>query len=94
MKDADQDLRDTLMDTAAEIVGVLLDKRADYGTKNIAMTGRAGLAVRLLDKAARLWNLAFQEERVKSETVQDTYRDIIGYALIGLHPEWWSLEEE
>ena len=62
---------------------VLAAKRADYGSANIAMTGMPGVAVRVLDKAARLWNLQTRKAQVTGETNLDTIGDIFGYAQIG-----------
>lgn len=89
---SDSELHARLMATCEGVVDTLLAKRQDYGTKNIAMTGRLGLAVRMLDKAARLWNLAGGKTPAVDESMADTYTDTIGYALIGLHGEDWGLD--
>lgn len=73
-------------------LAVLADKRQDYGTANISMTGLPGVAVRLLDKAARLWNLQTRKAKVTGETNTDTVGDIMGYSLIAavlLEGEEW-----
>lgn len=82
-------LREELRTVAYEVIETLLEKREDYGTDNIAITGRYGLAVRIQDKASRLLNLSTgRVPRFESQT--DTYRDLIGYAMIGLvgHLGW------
>lgn len=82
-----------LLDLAEEIVLTLMSKRKDYGTQNIAATGRYGISVRLLDKVSRLLNLTREgAEAPNHEALEDTYKDIIGYALIGLHGEGWGLD--
>jgi hypothetical protein len=84
------ELRDELRGLAYEVVETLLAKREDYGTQNIAITGGYGLAVRLQDKVSRLLNLE-GGETPNFESLDDTYRDIIGYAMIGLVPQGWGL---
>ena len=63
-------------------------KNADYaGTiDNISLTGISGVAVRLLDKVARVHSLTTREAtaQVKTESVRDTLLDIANYAIIGL----------
>lgn len=87
------ELRDELRAVTYEVVETLLLKRDDYGTKNIEITGRYGLAVRIQDKASRLLNLE-AGRKPSFESKQDTYRDLIGYSLIGLVPGGWGLEDE
>ncbi len=80
------DLR-TLTNVVEDMEGVaelLIDKRRDYGSANIRMTGPVGIAVRLVDKSARLWNLLSQGKTPNNETMEDTWRDVIGYGTIGL----------
>lgn len=87
-------LRDVLMGQARGIIDTLLSKREDYGTLNIKITGRYGLAVRMQDKVSRLLNLSRPGAGVPhvAETLEDTYRDLAGYALIGLVPGGWNLD--
>lgn len=88
----DAQLKKEILATCSHVVDTLMAKRQDYGIKNIGMTGRPGLAVRLLDKAARLVTLSGGKTPRVAESLADTYQDIIGYALIGLHGEHWDLE--
>jgi hypothetical protein len=77
-----------LLDECTAVVDLLLSKRRDYGVANIAATGRQGLAVRILDKAARLVNLAqTTKDEIHHEGIDDTYTDLVGYGLIGLNRE-------
>jgi len=85
------ELRDELRQVAYEVIETLLAKRDDYGTQNIAITGEYGLAVRIQDKASRLLNLVNGGQVPSFESVEDTYRDLIGYAMIGLVPVGWGL---
>lgn len=85
------ELRERLREVCYEVVETLLEKREDYGTQNIAITGRYGVAVRLQDKVSRALNLE-AGHRANFESTRDTYLDIMGYALIGLVGEGWGLE--
>src|SRR5690606_41516800 len=72
-------VRSSLEATADEVVDLLMDKRADYGTTNIAITGLYGVAVRLQDKVSRLLNLLASGQEPNNESIEDTFRDIAGY---------------
>lgn len=86
-------VRSSLEATADEVVDLLMDKRADYGTTNIAITGLYGVAVRLQDKVSRLLNLLASGQEPNNESIEDTFRDIAGYGLIGLRSELWGIEQ-
>jgi hypothetical protein len=88
----DKPLMQELDEICHRVVQTLMSKREDYGTANIAITGRAGLSVRVMDKAARLLNLSKDGMTPNHEGLRDTYEDLIGYALIGLLGEAWGLE--
>ena len=68
----------------AQVLSTLIRKRRDYGTANINTTGLDGIAVRMVDKAARLYQLTRGDAPAEYEPRRDTLEDIIGYALIGL----------
>lgn len=73
-----------LFDQAAEL---LLSKHHDYGPLNIALSPGGpvnGLRVRLHDKLARLNHLVDSGAEPQHESLEDTWRDIIGYGAIGL----------
>ena len=62
-------------------------KANDYGgtLDNISMTGLSGIAVRLVDKIARLHSLTNGvEQKVKDESIRDTLIDISNYGKIGV----------
>lgn len=64
---------------------VLFDKKQhDYGPENISKFGEAGVVIRLYDKVARLINLSRRDEKPSNEAVEDTWRDVLGYGVIGL----------
>jgi hypothetical protein len=65
-----------------DMVELLCSKQSDYGHGNILAFGLVGLVVRLSDKVARLTNLEATGRSPWNESVLDTYRDIVGYAVI------------
>lgn len=69
---------------ANEIANLLDQKRADYGVENIKKFGSNGILVRVSDKVERLINLSRKEGAVLFESVEDTWRDIAGYAVLAL----------
>ena len=68
-----------------EALALAKRKNADYsGSKidNIGLTGSNGVAVRLLDKVSRIYNLTSgATPEVKTESIQDTAIDIVNYAV-------------
>ena len=82
---------------AADCVCLLDKKQKDYGPKNIARFGVRGLSVRLYDKVERLANLLMdKEEDPQNEPLEDTFKDIANYGLIGLLllRDQWPAEEQ
>lgn len=71
-------------DVADEISTLLDQKRADYGTENIKKFGSYGVLVRVSDKVERLINLSKKQGPVNFERVEDTWKDIAGYAILAL----------
>jgi hypothetical protein len=64
-----------------------IKKHNDYGPKNISDAPGGpltGLAVRLHDKVARLSNLVTNNKKPSNESLEDTFVDILNYAVIGL----------
>ncbi len=69
----------------AEEIACLLDrKRQDYGTGNIRKFGSHGVLVRVSDKVERLINLSKRDGSPNFESVDDTWKDIAGYAILAL----------
>ena len=82
---------------AADCVSLLDKKQKDYGPKNIARFGVRGLSVRLYDKVERLANLQMdKEEDPKNESLEDTFKDIANYGIIGLMllKDQWPRDEQ
>lgn len=70
-----------------DLSDLLLAKHADYSSKNISTAPGGplfGIVVRLHDKMCRLENLVVNKAEPKYEPIEDTLRDIVGYAAIGL----------
>jgi hypothetical protein len=73
------------------------ERQLKYGPGNIAMTGAAGVMVRLADKVARLKRVYLDGGRkdFDDESLVDTWLDVINYGAIGLvceQHEWPGLE--
>lgn len=76
-----------LSDTFGELEELLLSKHKDYGPRNIAdAPGGAinGLRVRMHDKLARINNLVDSGKNPEHESLEDSFKDMANYAIIGL----------
>jgi hypothetical protein len=67
-----------------DMVELLCRKQHDYGHQNINNFGILGLAVRMCDKIARIKNLVSRGSHGVNEPLEDSYRDIVGYATIAV----------
>lgn len=72
-----------------EIVEILANKQAAYGSGNILAFGLAGIHVRVSDKVNRLRNLIDKSRADLSmgslvEPLADSWLDLVGYAVIAL----------
>ena len=70
-----------------ELQNLLLQKHKDYGPRNIAdAPGGAlnGLRVRMHDKLARINNLYSKSSAPANESLEDSFKDLANYAIIGL----------
>jgi hypothetical protein len=79
--------RDSVDRTFFELEQLLLSKHEDYGPKNISESPGGplnGLRVRMHDKLARLNNLVDSGADPKHESLEDTFKDMANYAIIGL----------
>lgn len=73
--------------TYQELLDLLISKHKDYGPKNIAdAPGGAvnGLRVRMHDKLARINNLVDSGKNPEHESLEDSFKDMANYAIIGL----------
>jgi hypothetical protein len=76
-----------LSSTIKELSELLLSKHKDYGPKNISQApGGAinGLRVRMHDKLARINNLIDSGANPEHESLEDSFKDMANYAIIGL----------
>ena len=70
-----------------ELMSLMLSKHKDYGPSNIANApGGAlnGLRVRMHDKLARINNLVDTSKNPEHESLEDSFKDMANYAIIGL----------
>ena len=73
--------------TVDELSKLLISKHRDYGPKNISQApGGAinGLRVRMHDKLARINNLVDTNANPEHESLEDSFKDMANYAIIGL----------
>jgi hypothetical protein len=81
------DFEDEVRIVYDELMSLLLKKHKDYGPKNIAdAPGGAlnGLRVRMHDKLARVNNLVDTGNAPQYESLEDSFKDMANYAIIGL----------
>jgi len=73
---------------------LLVSKQEDYGHGNILKFGMIGVVIRSSDKLERIKNLTAAGTRPRNESLLDSFRDIIGYAVIArmLKAETFELE--
>ena len=80
-------LESHMSNTVKELTDLLLSKHRDYGPKNISLApGGAinGLRVRMHDKLARINNLFDSGADPQHESLEDSFKDMANYAIIGL----------
>jgi hypothetical protein len=76
-----------LANVTKELSKLLVSKHKDYGPKNISQApGGAinGLRVRMHDKLARINNLIDSGASPEHESLEDSFKDMANYAIIGL----------
>lgn len=71
-----------LAELMAEVEELMRERGAKYGPGNIAQFGDYGVLVRLSDKLSRMQHSL--EHDHADESVEDTWKDVVGYGLIGL----------
>ncbi|PWA11083.1 hypothetical protein DCC39_10315 [Pueribacillus theae] len=77
--------QDAVMDHITELADTLIRKQIDYGPNAISRFGMDGIVIRISDKLERLINLTqLKSEPEVDESVEDTLRDMAGYAILGL----------
>jgi hypothetical protein len=76
-----------LSNLSRELNDLLLSKHKDYGPKNISQAPGGpinGLRVRMHDKLARINNLVDSGATPEHESLEDSFKDMANYAIIGL----------
>lgn len=74
-------------ETYDELAELLLKKHHDYGPRNISDSPGGpinGLRVRMHDKLARINNLIDNNRHPENESLEDSFKDMANYAIIGL----------
>lgn len=73
--------------TMNELYDLLISKHEDYGPKNISDSPGGplnGLRVRMHDKLARINNLIDADKDPEHESLEDSFKDMANYAIIGM----------
>lgn len=85
----DADLEARLIAIMEEYLELWKQKQRSYGPHNIGMFGAAGCLIRSSDKIQRLRRHYFlaKDVSLSDESIQDSWLDLIGYALMGLMNE-------
>lgn len=86
-----------LLELAHENIQLADRKQQDYGPNNILYSGELGIIVRCQDKLCRLKHLIEKGGAVMNESIEDSYRDLANYALIGIllrRGDWEDKERE
>lgn len=81
------DFQDNAAKTYTELYELLMSKHKDYGPKNISQSPGGpinGLRVRMHDKLARINNLVDNKVMPEHESLEDSFKDMANYAIIGL----------
>lgn len=79
--------KESVNEVLNSVAEILVKKNADYGGASFDL-GINGNMVHIWDKARRFRSLVEKQmkgEKANFESIEDTLRDIIGYAVIGIH---------
>jgi len=81
------DFNNDVADVTSDLFDLLIRKHKDYGPKNISLSPGGplnGLRVRMWDKLARINNLVDTGAKPENESLEDSFKDMANYAIIGL----------
>ncbi len=67
-----------------EMGALIRRKNQMYGDGNVDVMGKEGVITRIQEKIERLKHLAKTKENPAEEPTQDSWKDIIGFGIIGL----------
>ena len=76
--------RESIQEIFDGMADLLARKNKDYKGASFDL-GMTGNMVHIWDKASRLRHLVESKEEPNFEGIEDTLKDLIGYAVIGLH---------
>lgn len=82
-----EEFESNVREVMQELGDLLISKHRDYGPKNVSLSpGGAinGLRVRMHDKLARINNLVDNQSEARHEPLEDSFKDIANYGIIGL----------
>lgn len=77
-------LRRMFSDTLDECLELFIRKHNDYGVGNHAIWLEQGVLMRMWDKMMRLKRHYFEDVELQTDTVEDSWMDIINHGLIGM----------
>lgn len=86
-RSADFKFDNDVADVTSNLFDLLISKHNDYGPKNISQSPGGplnGLRVRMWDKFARINNLIDNNTDPEHESLEDSFKDMANYAIIGL----------
>jgi hypothetical protein len=84
---ASTEFNNDVADVTSGLFDLLIKKHKDYGPKNISLSPGGplnGLRVRMWDKLARINNLVESGAKPENESLEDSFKDMANYAIIGL----------
>lgn len=95
----DQSLEVKIIETMREYFLLWQQKQKSYGPHNIGQFGSQGCLIRSNDKIQRLIRHYFggKDVSLSDESIEDTWKDLMGYAIMGLMCErgqWPGTEEK
>lgn len=82
----DNNFQSAINRIAEQVADMVVCKQKDYGKNNILNSpfgAEKGIIIRLYDKISRISNL-IDSNNPNFESIDDNWRDIIGYALIAI----------
>jgi hypothetical protein len=92
-----EEFRAEMQAATEDMVELLATKRLAYGTDNLTRFGSMGILIRMSDKFDRLLH-RYRDGLdsvggMDADTVEDTWMDLVGYALLGLDQHRRSIAE-
>ena len=68
----------------SELESLLREKNKMYGDENVVKMGKEGVLFRIEEKIERLKHLMKTNQNPEKETLEDTWKDIANFGIIGL----------